>query len=165
MEHSCLIANYFVNKSLSTGKNITPLQLVKLVYLAHGWHLGLTEEPLLVESVEAWRYGPVVPSVYHGFKKYGTDKITSLLISDEQNLIPNFDETSFLRELLDKTWEIYSDYTGLELSALTHEEGTPWDTVWNKEGGSHRKSASIPNNIIKEYYKKKAEENEKENKK
>ena len=48
----------------------TPMHMIKLVYLSHGWMLGLRERSLINEAVEAWRYGPVVPSVYHRFKSF-----------------------------------------------------------------------------------------------
>ena len=43
----------------------TPMHVLKLVYLCHGWCLGFTGEALINEPVEAWTYGPVVPTVYH----------------------------------------------------------------------------------------------------
>ena len=49
----------------------TPMHIIKLVYLSHGWMLGLHDTPLLWEPVEAWQYGPVVPSVYHLYKGWG----------------------------------------------------------------------------------------------
>ncbi len=76
MENAVAIANYFVRKSLDSGIPVTPMKLVKLVYVAHGWYLGLTGEPLIAEGVQAWKYGPVVPSVYDKFKMYGGSAIT-----------------------------------------------------------------------------------------
>jgi uncharacterized phage-associated protein len=58
------IANYFIARAAADGKRLTPLQLIKLVYIAHGWYLGLTGEPLINEPPEAWQYGPVIPSLY-----------------------------------------------------------------------------------------------------
>ena len=43
----------------------TPMHVIKLVYLAHGWMLGFTSRALINEAVEAWTYGPVVPSTYY----------------------------------------------------------------------------------------------------
>ena len=39
------IANYFLE--LSAKKDISPLKIQKLVYIAHGWHLALYGEPLV----------------------------------------------------------------------------------------------------------------------
>ena len=41
------IANYFLEKAKAEGNSLTPMQVQKLVYFAHGWYLGLFGEPLL----------------------------------------------------------------------------------------------------------------------
>ena len=143
------------------------MKLLKLVYLAHGWHLGFTEDDLISEAVEAWKYGPVVKSVYHEFKKYGDEKINQLasrlqvINSDEiifKNIIPEVDRASSRTiKLLDLVWNSYNGYTGLELSSITHQPGSPWDIVYNQGGGKGRLSVPIPNDIIKDYYKDKVE--------
>ena len=53
------IANFFLWQ-----EQITQMKLHKLLYYAAGWHLGFTGEPLFDEDIEAWQYGPVVPSIY-----------------------------------------------------------------------------------------------------
>ena len=52
---------------------------MKRVYIAHGFSLAINKESLLdkrFDKVEAWKYGPVIPSVYHSFKQYKADPIT-----------------------------------------------------------------------------------------
>ncbi len=51
-------------------------------------------------------------------------------------------------------WEHYKDYTPLELSALTHRKGTPWDKATRKFSRKDlsRRSISISNEIIRDYY-------------
>ncbi|MCY4000360.1 MAG: DUF4065 domain-containing protein, partial [Bacteroidetes bacterium] len=58
-----------------SGRNLTPMQLIKLSYIAHGWTLGISGEPLFNDTVEAWRYGPVVPDIYHTYKEFGHSPI------------------------------------------------------------------------------------------
>src|SRR5256885_15287234 len=78
MENTFSIANYFIQRGIDSNKSVTPMKLQKLIYFAHGWYWAIKNEPLIDESVEAWKYGPVIPSVYHAFKHYGTDSIKSL---------------------------------------------------------------------------------------
>lgn len=70
------VANYILDCGKEDGETLSPMKLIKLVYLAHGWNLGLTGEPLITEHVQAWRYGPVIPSIYHDFKEYGNQVVT-----------------------------------------------------------------------------------------
>ena len=44
------------------------MHVLKLVYVCHGWMLGIHGAPLITEPVEAWTYSPVVPTVYHRYK-------------------------------------------------------------------------------------------------
>lgn len=59
-----IIANFFVKKAQEEQIPLTLMKIIKLVYIAHGWHLAHKKSPLISEPVEAWPYGPVVPSVY-----------------------------------------------------------------------------------------------------
>lgn len=156
MENPLAVANYFIQKSFDTGKELTPMKLVKLVYIAHGWHLALTDKPLINEAIQAWKYGPVINSLYHKFKPYGNEQIAKT--EDEykglQLITPNVNETR--KEFLDKIWEVYGNSNGIELSSLTHQPSTPWDIVWNRQGGKDGKSVIIPNDLIKLHYKEKA---------
>jgi len=149
------IANYFVKRSWEQGTELTPMKLVKLVYISHGWHLGITNQPLLTEVPQAWQYGPVVPKVYHTFKRYGNKQVTELYsdVTSAGPLIPTVNDPS-ISLLLNKVWDIYSRYSGVELSAITHQPDTPWDIVWNQQGGKYRQGAIIPNDIIAAHYKK-----------
>ena len=78
MHSAKAIANYFLEKGWNEGIELSPLKLIKLVYLAHGWHLGFTENPLIADYVHAWTYGPVIPELYHEFKKYRNQPIKEL---------------------------------------------------------------------------------------
>ena len=141
------IATYFLQKE-KQNKTITPMKLIKLVYIAHGWYLALTEgKSLINENAEAWKYGPVIPSLYDRFKSYGSSNITE---------IPKVD-TSVLTEadtaILDDVWNNYGDKSGIQLSGKTHEPNTPWSKVWEKAKETTRKEdLIIPNSLIMQHY-------------
>ena len=66
------VANYFIDLAQKDNKLIHLLGLVKRVYIAHGLALAYRHKGLLdprFDKVEAWKYGPVIPSVYHSFKQ------------------------------------------------------------------------------------------------
>ncbi len=45
-------------------------------------------------------------------------------------------------------WNSYGDYSGIELSAMTHKEGTPWYQMYERG-----KRNEIPNKTIQDYYR------------
>lgn len=150
---SVAVANFFIQKSLDTGVEVTPMKLLKLVYIAHGWSLGLLNEPLIDEAVEAWTYGPVIPSLYHELKGYGRERVTKLVTNFEwNNLIHGFstpvipEEDTRTRTLLENVWQAYGiSYSGLYLSAITHKPGTPWSLT--------PPNSIIGQDVIKEHYR------------
>ncbi|HVY73837.1 MAG TPA: type II toxin-antitoxin system antitoxin SocA domain-containing protein [Puia sp.] len=153
MENSLAIANYFIKKAQDSEEELTPMKLIKIVYIANGWYLALKGEPLIPEKIEAWKYGPVVKSVYNEFKQYSRGQIDSFY-SDHFGVTP-MPKDPEIRKFLDKIWEVYGAYNGLQLSALTHEKDTPWYTTWHDKGGSKCESAIISNDLIRNHYKSK----------
>lgn len=129
------IANYFIEIANREGKQLSPMKLQKLVYFAHGWYLALYDEPLLDEKVEAWRYGPVVPSLYHEFKSYGSGKIdhyaTDIDLDDFEIVTPKVPNDRELKAFLEKVWEVYGGFSAVQLSNMTHEPNTPWASTWD----------------------------------
>jgi uncharacterized phage-associated protein len=154
MENPIAIANYFISKSLASGEELTPMKLIKLVYISHGWYLAITNEPLLSEGVQAWKYGPVVNSVYRGTKKFGKGQVTEMLFDTRTMSFPVPTNPQVIA-LLERIWAVYGKYNGLELSALTHQDGTPWDITWNVRHGKSHNAVVISNDLIKDHYRSK----------
>lgn len=145
------------------------MQLLKLVYLAHGWNLAITNESLINDRVEAWEYGPVIPNLYHSLKTYGAGKVTAplkgltpplgktLLTMTWDEMKANTKEytADFSRpemDLIDRILDVYGGLRAYQLSALTHKEGTPWYTVWHDQDGVSEKDARIDNELIKQHF-------------
>ncbi len=140
------IAKYFLDLAKEENQGIDPMKLLKLTYIAHGWHLGITGKPLFDNQVQAWKYGSVIPDLYQAVRMFGKNNVEPFLISiSAKNTI-----TEEYKDFLKKIWNKYKNLSGLQLSALTHEEGSPWSKVWD---GSH--DAIIENSVIEEHYKQK----------
>jgi uncharacterized phage-associated protein len=154
------IASYFIVNGATDGEGISPMKLQKLVYFAHGWHLAFVDKELISEPVEAWRYGPVIPSIYHSFKQYGNSKILDIE-SYAENI--KFLDVALIK-FLGLIWESYKSFSALELSELTHAKDSPWEQVVRNSGGikSLPHHQTIPNEIIKEYFKQIYSENVRE---
>jgi uncharacterized phage-associated protein len=166
------IANHFLSLAEIEGKPIDPMKLQKLVYYAHGWHLAIKDEPLIDEQVEAWPYGPVIPSLYRELKIYEDRPITSKIedldvievIEDDdvyyRDNIPSIEEhqgdAEFTKSLLQKIWNVYGKYSAIQLSNMTHEENSPWHQIHTQYGGRVPKGTDIPSEIIRDYFLKSA---------
>lgn len=145
------IANYFLGRASQEGRAITPMQLLKLVYMAHGWYLGYTGKPLINEQVQAWRHGPVIKTLYDKIKHFGSGAVTGLIADNPFGSLPSpvgGDATP----LLDGVWRNYARFSGLELSELTHQRGTPWWTAWYDQGGQSKYFAPISDELIRAHY-------------
>lgn len=66
--------------------DVTPMKLQKLLYYCQGYSLALTGKPIFSEEIEAWRYGPVVPSVYQEYKAYGGCAIPLSIVGEEHDV-------------------------------------------------------------------------------
>lgn len=160
------VCNYFIDKANEDASvnDLTLMKLMKLVFFAHGWHLCLNDNKALIdERFEAWKYGPVVSSIYSEFKYNGKDPIsvpaikgnyleTVFMSNDEleQNRI-SFDSFSVKTcKILDTVWNAYKKFDGITLSNATHKKGTPWDTIWKKK--KNERHAEIPNDLILNYF-------------
>lgn len=155
MSQSALtVANYFLDRASAEARALTPMQLIKLVYIAHGWHLGYFDRPLINERVEAWKFGPVIDSLYQQTKRFGSSAVSGRLPKPLFSAaeVPVGDDT---KSLLISVWGAYRHFSGLQLSAMTHQDGTPWDIAWNKKGGKNEMHAKIDDADIKAHYKAK----------
>lgn len=139
------VADAILKIAKRKGQQLTPLQLMKLVYIAHGWSLGLDRGDLFSDRIEAWKYGPVIPDLYQVTKHFGRHHIPFDRIDDGQMPV-DADGERFLTEIVDQ----YGKMSGTSLSALTHKSGTPWDQVY-KDGVFN---IEIPDSLIRDHYKK-----------
>ena len=64
-----VIANWFVTRAERDGKVLSITTIIKLCYIAHGWHLEIKGVSLYWNRIEAWRYGPVIPDAYMAFRR------------------------------------------------------------------------------------------------
>lgn len=153
------IANYFLALAAKNGDLLTPMKLQKLVYYAMGWYAGYTGKPLLDEAAEAWQYGPVFPSLYHEFKRFGSGAVKGKgteLSSEEFEIVevPVPDDEN-VRKFLDNIWASYGKFTGIALSEMTHKAGSPWDETYKASQGV--RNVSIPFETIRVHFKEAAD--------
>lgn len=129
-----------------SGWSLSNLELQKLLYIAHMFHMGETGEPLISGHFEAWDYGPVNPALYHRAKIFGSSPVGNVFrgVSD----IKEGPE----RETLDSAVDQLGHAAPGKLVAITHWE----DGAWAKHYTPGMKNIVIPNeDILKEFQDRK----------
>jgi uncharacterized phage-associated protein len=144
---ACAVANEFLRLAEEDGRALTPLQIIKLVYIAHGWMLALYQRPLITDRIEAWKYGPVIPQLYHDMKAYGAGSVSGRLPDTFSHSKP-LDAQE--KDLIRQVHNIYGRKNGVQLSALTHRDGTPWHITWRPDA----MGVAISNDLIAEHYRR-----------
>ncbi len=141
------VANIFVQEARKAGHRLTIMPLIKYIYFAHGWNLGYTDEPLISDPIEAWRYGPVVPLTYRAFHD-------SSFVLREEAINPktkkpySADLSERSKNIVTNVYKEYSKKSAWSLSLTTHHESSPWYKY------RHQPYTVIPNEEIEAYYKK-----------
>ena len=145
------VADEILRISKSKSKSLTPLQLMKIAYIAHGFYLALSngKKDLFSNRIEAWKFGPVMPDLYHATKHFGRNPIPLSQIQ-EKGKVEDKDTLEFLEDVFNK----YGHLSGYALSSLTHQAGTPWEKVFNE----NEFGTEIPDELILEHYKSKLNE-------
>lgn len=118
-------------------EGITNLKLQKMLYFSQAYYLAKFNKPLFKDSIEAWEYGPVVPSIYKQFKSKGSNPI--ILEKDESSLSEE-DKVN-----IRKIWEVFGGYSAGRLVEISHAH-TPWKEAYASIG------KEISHKSISEYY-------------
>jgi len=142
---SAVIANRFLTLAEEQSDTLTPMQLLKLVYIAHGWMLGLYGTPLIRDEVQAWEYGPVIPKLYSRTRKFKSSPVQGALDQRSRAAL-----TPREQDLIEQIYDKYGHLSGPALSRITHAPGTPWASVY--EPGSF--GTSIPDDLIEDHYRR-----------
>lgn len=144
-------AYYMLRVAKEKNHLISNLKLQKLIYIANGYMLAINDTPLIKEKPQAWKYGPVIHSIYSQFKEYGSNPIN---IDAEILNKDILDDKA--KEIINAVMDVYGEDSAINLVNLTHGDNTPWDIVWNKRGGSNKLFAEIDSELIKDHFKKAA---------
>ena len=134
-----LISQRNIDDGVSEG--ITPLKLQKILYFAQAASLSIYNKKLFKENIEAWKYGPVVSSLYHIYK----DKLNTPIINTTGEYKEVTDSES--KNLIEGIVELFDRYSAGELVNITHQHA-PWRETY-KEG----ENRIIKPEFLREYYK------------
>ncbi len=135
MVDALTVGNSILERAQQDDKDITPMKLQKLIYCLYKEYYKSTGRALFDERFEAWKYGPVLRSVYDAFKKYGANAIKDFAAATDGNIyVVNQKTSSNFKNSFEKTWRQYRDYDGIVLSSFTHQSNTAWRKAIDRRG-------------------------------
>lgn len=139
------IANWFLQQESMDHK-----KLQKLCYYAQAWSLALNNKRLIDDVFEGWAHGPVCRNLWNHLKKYPYYyKISSKEFEQQSEIINNTEDL----KLLDRIWETYKEYDGIDLECMTHNE-TPWINTRSKLSNYEIGKEIINEDDMRDYYSK-----------
>jgi uncharacterized phage-associated protein len=152
------VGNYVLKLAKASGRSLTQMSLLKIIFYSHGWYLAAKDQPLIKQPIEAWEYGPVIKVVrdaFRGFGKSAINRFAEKLDLETGELIPvgctlSPDDERFVMSI----YQLYEQKSAFELSDMTHEPGSPWDDVWNTKSAVGRFGLRIRNEDIRDFFKR-----------
>lgn len=150
---------YDVAKFILSVSPTSHLRLQKLLYYTYSRFLLKTGEKLFPDPIVAYKYGPVIESVFHKFRVHGSSQIdfkedeTMCLSTDERAITPSFMKvissehgTEAVDIILDVLQD-FSNYSANDLVTLTHLDEGPWDRIYRPG-----RNSLIQDDIITRYH-------------
>ncbi len=112
---------------------IDNMKLQKILYFAAArWAIeNEGGNKLLEENFQAWAYGPVIPSAYEAFRKYGSRIIEEFINHEGEHLV--YREETEEYKCIQAISEIFQNHTGVEMSNISHAKDSPWHKCGHKE--------------------------------
>lgn len=151
-----ILSGVDVAKYILTKVPCTHLKLEKLVYMCYADYLCNENKQLFNDVIYAYKYGPVIKSVYDKYKKNGYEMIEDHETYDECNQELPIKSRFLVAEdgikkiiSIDNTLKKYKDFDANKLVALTHKEASPWFLA----GAGELVNAVITDDLIRNYHK------------
>ena len=141
MYNALTVANFVIEYCNRIGRGISNLKLQKMLYFIQAEFLVFANKPCFSDTIEAWDFGPVVPSVYHRYKVYGSAIIP---FSSEMALheVITTEDKNMIIAMIDQV----ATYSASQLVELTHRQD-PWKASYIRGCNN-----VITNNSIRKYF-------------
>jgi uncharacterized phage-associated protein len=161
MHSAIAVANHFVQSALSEqARDLPGSKIHGLVYIAHGWRLGASAQPLISSRIMACRDGILIPelreagcwgarNVTQPISVYATDPARGVM-TEQTPLLPPGDPVA---PVLAWVWKTYGKMAGYRIAEHIKELGGPWDLIWNDEERPDDEPKPIPNTTIKLWFR------------
>ncbi len=125
-------AYYLINKFNEEKKQVTNMQIQKLMYFFEAYYLNIHPEvdKLYDCNFNAWAFGPVSIPLYKEFRKFGNSAIELT----EKNKSDGEKISEDKKKLLNNIFEVFKEVPAMVLVQITHMDDSPWSKVWKANG-------------------------------
>lgn len=139
------VAKVFLLWANAEGDLITNLKLQKLIYYTQAWHLVHFSKPIFDDIIEAWEHGPVIPNLYHSFKRFGYSAIKYKEEGSEESVFTK-NQISYLKSV----YNTFIKFSAHELVNMSHNED-PWKKATQKADKiiSHKSMKDFYSNLLR----------------
>jgi len=145
------VANYVISLASANVigdegevEGVTNLKLQKVLYFIEAYSLAVTKKSLFSDPIEAWEYGPVIPTVYHEFKSHGSDPI----VLEDPALVKMKQDT---KDMIEGVWNTFNKYSASRLVNITHSH-SPWINAYKTPKNGLKQKCIIDRSEMKDYY-------------
>jgi uncharacterized phage-associated protein len=130
------LAKYIINKCTCEDNPISNLHLQKILYFIQRAFLK-NDKIAFQDDIEAWQFGPVVPTVYYHYCGFGAMKINRKYDINLDGLDMKLADKIISEKSIKYPWDLVEE---------THEKGKTWDVIF-KDGVGNKDT--MPLDLIK----------------
>nr|WP_314445891.1 type II toxin-antitoxin system antitoxin SocA domain-containing protein [uncultured Sphingomonas sp.] len=116
------IAAFLSREAGERSLPLDQLQLQALVYIAHGWHLATTGEPLTGDRPVITQFGPEYERLAKALRSYGVQKLEASALAPVNLSILDEEEVDLVSSIIDA----YGDLTASQLATISRDDDSPW---------------------------------------
>ena len=150
MYKAITVAEYILDYCFSKGIPMSNLKLQKILYFLQVQFLHEFKEPCFSDPIEAWGFGPTIPSVYHPFSIFGAAAIPESYKKDRMYWANNDEAIKDQHKtVINTVIENLKSYSVSELTRFSMNQ-QPWKLSYFKRN----KASVITVELIRAYLPK-----------
>lgn len=144
---------YLINLFNNDGKDVTQLQIQKLMYFFEAYYMNEKKCDKLYDcNFNAWMFGPVAIPLYKEYKQFGEYPIKIT----KENIEKGNKISKDKKEMLEELYRVFKNMSATQLVNLTHMVDSPWYKKWKENGMKvvYGESSYINKAETKEWFRK-----------
>lgn len=142
------VALYILQLLSQNESKVSAMKLQKICFYVQGWYVAKKGHSLFKHDFQAWRYGPVSPTLYKYHTKNATVSLNSTNIPGNIQNISGAD-----KKFIEVIVSLYAGFTGLQLSELSHKQD-PWINARHGNPENSPSTNEINLESMQEYFSK-----------